>query len=128
MTRRLITIKPQESLKDVEDGMEMFRFRHLPVVDDEGTLVGLITHRDMLHASSSFLSSEREKRDTLIHEQARAEMVMRKEVLTVQPDKPLADAAKLLWDNKLGCLPVTDDNNKLIGIITEADFVKLATL
>ena len=52
--------------------------------------------------------------------------VMLRELVTVREDTPLSDAGLLLWNNKLGCLPVVDDDKKLVGIVTEADFVKLA--
>lgn len=124
MTRKLLTLGEDDRLHDVEQHMEKYRFRHLPVV--RGTkLVGLITHRDMLAISSSTFSTQREVRDKLIH-YLPASKVMRTEVATVGPDTPIADAGQLMWDMKVGCLCVTDDQDNLVGIVTEADFLKLA--
>ena len=124
MTRKLITIAEGDSLQSVEIGMAKFRFRHLPVVR-QGKLVGLITHRDMLHASSSFLSEDREKRDALIHK-IPAKRIMHTDVVTVRPSMPICEAGEIMWTKKIGCLCVTDEENVLNGIVTEADFLKLA--
>jgi CBS domain-containing membrane protein len=126
MTRKLITITEDDSLETVEVGMARFRFRHLPVVR-QGKLVGLITHRDMLHVSSSFLSEDRKKRDALIHK-IPARRIMHTDVVTVRPSEPITKAGETMWTKKIGCLCVTDDEGVLRGIVTEADFVKLAVL
>ncbi len=124
MTRKLITLGQDDTVEMVEESMVQFRYRHLPVV--RGTkLVGLITHRDMLRISSSSFSSARETRDQLIH-QVQAFRIMRTGVATVSPDDSVTHAGKLMWDMKVGCLCVTDDDDNLVGIVTEADFVRLA--
>ncbi len=123
MTRKLVTIGQNDSLEKLEEGMQRFHFRHLPVVED-GKLVGLVSHRDLLHASSSFLSDSADKRDQVIHQQP-ASAVMQKEVITVKPTEPLLSAAKLMWEGKLGCLPIAEEDGTLVGILTEADFIRL---
>ena len=123
MTRKVVTISENDTLASLESGIERFRFRHLPVVDGK-KLVGLVSHRDLLHASSSFLSSEAEQRNQLIHKQP-AKLIMHTDLVTVGPDDSLVDAAKLMWEGKLGCLPVVEDGDVLVGILTEADFLKV---
>lgn len=124
MTRKLITLGENDTIEQVEESMDKFRFRHLPVV--RGTkLVGLITHRDMLQTASSSLSTQREIRDHLIR-QVPASRIMRTEVATVSANESVAQAGELMWDMKVGCLCVTDDDDNLIGIVTEADYVRLA--
>lgn len=124
MSRRVITLGEEDTVEKVEESMTQFRFRHLPVVRGD-KLVGLITHRDMLQISSSSLSTERESRDRVIH-QVPAERIMRTEVATVSPSDSITKAGQLMWDMKVGCLCVTDDDDRLVGIVTEADFVRLA--
>jgi CBS domain-containing protein len=51
---------------------------------------------------------------------------MQREVLTIDERAPLVEAGKLMWDSKLGCLPVVESDGKLVGIITEADFIAIA--
>jgi CBS domain-containing protein len=124
MTRKLFTIEADTPLENLEAQMKKFRFRHLPVVDGD-ELIGLISYADLLHASSSFLSERAAERDALIH-RVPASRIMHTDLVTVRPTDTLADAAKVMWEARLGCLPVTSDDGKLLGIITEADFIRLA--
>ncbi len=124
MTRKVVTIGENDTLARLEHGMQRFRFRHLPVVED-GKLVGLVSHRDLVHATASFLSDEADAQNARIYEQP-AKTIMQTEVVSVRPDEPLLAAAQLMWEAKLGCVPVTDEDGRLLGILTEADFVKLA--
>lgn len=123
MTRKVVTVSPDDTLRAAEDGMGRFHFRHLPVVEGN-KLVGLITHRDLLHASSSFLSDQAAARDEIIHKQP-VKRIMRTDLVTVAADESLLSAAKLMLEAKIGCLPVVNVDDTLVGIITEADFVKL---
>lgn len=125
MTRKLLTITEQDLLGNLDGAMHRFRVRHLPVVDGDGRLVGLLTHADLLHAASSVFSDREADRNALI---ARATVgtIMQREVLTVEPSSPLVEAGKLMWDSKIGCLPVVQADGKLVGIITEGDFIAIA--
>jgi CBS domain-containing membrane protein len=125
MTREVVTLYEEDNLTGVEEGMHRFKFRHLPVVDD-GALVGLITQRDLLRVAASSLEPGNEQKTHRLHEGVFVRDVMRRDVVTVSDETPLAEAGQLLWDKKLGCLPVVDSSQKLLGIVTEADFVKLA--
>jgi CBS domain-containing membrane protein len=124
MTRKVITLSEEDNLSGVSEGMERFRFRHLPVVDGE-KLVGLITHRNLLTVAASTLESASERKTQALNERLFARDVMLRDVVTVREDTPLVDAARLMWNEKLGCLPVVTDG-RLVGIVTEADFVLLA--
>jgi CBS domain-containing protein len=124
MTRKIFTIGPNDKLLHLEEHMEKFRFGHLPVVDDE-KLVGLITHGDLLHASASFLTQKAKEIDEIVHNFP-ASRIMKRDVATVRPTDLLADVAKLMWEKKVGCVLVTDDKERLVGIITEGDFIRLA--
>ena len=124
MTRNILTIGPDDILEHLEEHMEDFRFRHLPVVEGH-KLVGLITRSDLLHASSTFLSDNAKARNELIHKQP-ARLIMQRELVTVRPSEPLLDVAFLMWEARLGCVLVTEGDDTLVGIITEGDFVRLA--
>ncbi|MBK7579281.1 MAG: CBS domain-containing protein [Myxococcales bacterium] len=126
MTRKVVTITENDTIASLDDGFKRFRFRHMPVVD-AGKLVGLVTHRDLLHASSSFLSSMAKERDEIIYSQP-VKLIMQTDVVSVAPTELLVDAARLMWDSKLGCLPVTEKDDHLVGILTEADFLRLWVL
>jgi CBS domain-containing membrane protein len=115
MTDIVEVLQVGDTLDLARRGMEAGRIRHLPVVDGEQHLIGLITHRKLLSAWVSDVA-----RDIPI------EMVMERDVVTIWPDAPASEAAALLETNKYGCLPVIDNEDKLVGIVTEADFVKFA--
>jgi CBS domain-containing membrane protein len=125
MTRKIVTVTEHDTLENLESTMLRLRFRHLPVVDRRGKLVGVLSHRDVLHASSSWLSEAEAEQNAAIG-RLPVGRIMQHEVLTVQPDDPLIEAGKLMWASKIGCLPVIDSEGTLLGIITEADFIRLA--
>jgi CBS domain-containing protein len=125
MTRRLVTVTETDRLADAEQAMLRLRVRHLPVVDREGTLVGLVSHGDLLHAASSPLSDRETDRNSVIS-RVQVGKIMQREVLTVQRGDALVEAGKLMWESKVSCLPVVDPYGALLGIITEADFIALA--
>jgi CBS domain-containing membrane protein len=124
MTRQIFTISPDDTLEHLEEHMQAFRFRHLPVVDGK-KVVGLITHRDLLHASSSFLSERAKERDEIIH-RVPAKRIMQRELITVRPSEQLSEVAIMMWEAKIGCVLVTEEDGTLLGIVTEADFIRLA--
>jgi len=125
MSGDLVTLQETQDLRFLPEVMKLFRFRHMPVIDGD-RLVGLVTERDVLRVSaSSLLPAAREQTDFL----ARSFLVrdvMTREVMSVHPDTPLADVARLMRREKLGCMPVVEGENTLVGIITEADFVMLS--
>ncbi len=125
MTREVITLYEEDNLERIEEGMQRYRFRHLPVVD-EGRLVGLVTHRDVLRAQASTLERGGAQKTKLLSESVFVRDIMQQDVRTAKAEMSLAEAGRLMIEGKLGCLPVTDDSGVLAGIITEADFVKLA--
>ena len=125
MTRRLVTLKPDDVLGSIEEAMQSLRVRHLPVVDAEGKLLGLVTHADVWHAASSVLG-ERDAEHTALIGQVPVARIMQTELLTVEPQDPLIEVGKLMWDSKVGCLPVVKGDGTLVGILTEADFIAIA--
>lgn len=127
MTSEVVTIREEENLELIEGAMEDLRFRHMPVVD-EGRLVGLVTHRDLLRASASVFEPGQDMKTANIRSQFFVADLMTRNPITVRPDTPIGEAAKLMYDHKIGCLPVTDDQQALVGIVTSADMVKLVVL
>lgn len=125
MTREVVTLYEEDNLEKVEEGMQKYRFRHLPVVDD-GRLVGLVTQRDILRASASPMEPGGAQRTRVLKQQLFVRDIMQSEVSTVRAETPLQEAGKIMLDAKLGCLPVVNGDGNLVGIVTEADFLKLA--
>jgi len=124
MTEVVEALRVGDSLDLADRIMRVGRIRHLPVIDGDDHLVGLVTHRTVLAAWVSHGNPGTEQ----IADVARdipIEMMMVKDVLTISPDTPAAEAARVLEKHKYGCLPVVADG-KLVGIITEADFLRFA--
>lgn len=125
MSRELVTLQETQNLRFLPEVMKLFRFRHMPVVDGD-RLVGLVTERDVLRVSaSSLLPTAREQTDFLARSFVVRDMMTR-DVRSVHRETPLADVARLMHREKIGCVPVVDGENSLVGIITEADFVQLS--
>lgn len=124
MTDKVYSIRPGEDLARLEELMDEIHIRHVPVVDDQRMVVGVVSHRDLvrqvLHARADDLALA-EVRQLLESRDVRSIMVT--DVVTVEPGTEIGEAGQLMLDNKLGCLPVVE-GGRLIGILTEADFVK----
>lgn len=124
MTTKLITLSPDEDLTKADAIMARGRVRHLPVVND-GVLVGLITHRDLLRAQIQTLATIQESGDGSSLMLLPASERMSHNVMTATPDMAIKDAARVMLEHKLGCLPIVDDG-KLVGLVTESDFLRWA--
>ena len=124
MSREVVTLTEDDTLADARTCMERGRVRHLPVLRD-GKLVGLVTHRDMLAASFSVFSQVSEQEERRVLAQVPVAELMH-DVVTATPEMSVREAARVLLDNRFGCLPVVDRNGTLVGIVTEADFLRLA--
>lgn len=127
MTGQVVAARRRDTLESLHELMQDRGFRHIPVVDDEGTLVGLVSHRDLLRHALIEQSDVPRYVEREVLRQLTAEDVMTEPVETADPDTDIRVAAQTMFENKYGCLPVTEGQH-LVGIITEADFVRfLAT-
>ncbi len=124
MTTDVVTLTEDETLAHAQRCMARGRIRHLPVVR-EGRLVGLITHRDLLAASFSIFAEVDASEQRRVFDTVRVVEAMHRDVVTVSPELSVSKAARILLENKYGCLPVVDDDHELQGIVTEADFLRL---
>jgi len=124
MTKDVITLERNERLLVADDVMRLGRIRHVPIVDSDGALAGIVTQRDLFHsglmkALGYGTTAQRKSLDLVAIKEA-----MRTEVVTTTPDTLLAEAAQLMLSRKIGCLVVME-GGKIAGILTEGDFVKL---
>jgi CBS domain-containing protein len=123
MSTDVVTLRADVPLVEAEEIMGWRRIRHIPVVERDGTMAGLVTHRDLLRA---YLSGGT-RVEQLVHKaKVNVREIMHKKVRTVRPDTSVVDAIELLKTHKYGCLVVVDDSNRLVGIVTDSDMVKLA--
>ncbi|MCH3917166.1 MAG: CBS and ACT domain-containing protein [Spirochaetia bacterium] len=124
MTRNPVTATPDMSIADASALMKHEKVHRLPVLDEEKHLIGIISEKDILYATPSPASS------LSIHEMAyllsrlTVGKLMTKDVVTITKDVTVEEAAKMMVDQDLSCLPVIE-NGKLIGIITKSDMFKI---
>ena len=123
MSGGLITVRRETPVLEARDLMVKERIRHLLVTQTGGALVGIVTDRDIrLNLPSKATSLSVWEINHLLTK-LMVEQVMTQSVITVGPDRPARDAARLMLDHKIGALPVLDDG-RLVGIITETDIVR----
>lgn len=112
MSTALLTVREGDSMASAEETMRLGGLRHVPVVDEHGNLVGIISARDVLGA----LAEGKRK--------ARVGELMTRQVITVTVSTPVKEAIDLLLENRFGSLPVIGSDGHLVGIVTETDFLR----
>ena len=127
MTPQVIGVRPYDSIAIAYDRMLDHRIRHVLVIDEDGELVGLVTHRDLLRHSLIERAELPLGLERSVLKRIQVDEVMTSEVETAGPDDPLHHAAQLMLDRKYGCLPVVE-KGIVVGILTEADFVRCFVL
>lgn len=126
MTSPVVTFFAEQSMPLADEVMRLRRFRHLPVVDDQQRLVGLVSHRDLLRAQISDLTGLSRTDRMTRQDDVKVRDVMTVDVWRVHPETSAAVAGQTLLDHRFGCLPVVDGVGVLVGILTERDFLKFA--
>ena len=124
MTREPYTLGPDSNLAEARQLMAEHHIRHIPVLSKDGSLVGLVSQRDVLAAEDSSVVSSQQAIDATDRYVALSS-VMTAPVQTVDERDSLRGTAIILQKSKVGCLPVLRDG-KLVGIITDTDFVAIA--
>jgi CBS-domain-containing membrane protein len=117
-----VTLGPDDTLSLANDVIFLGRIRHIPVVEG-GKLLGLISERDLLGTAASRLFGLKQKNKSDLLKTVFIKDVMKKRVSTVTPDTSIADAAHLMADKKIGCVPVVSDGS-LIGLVTTTDILR----
>jgi acetoin utilization protein AcuB len=124
MSTPAITRAPDTPFQDALKAMHDHQFRRLPVVDNKGQLVGIVSERDLLYASPSSATSLSVWEVHYLLSRLQVRGIMTTDVITTTPDSPLEDAAYLMATNKIGGMPVVDADRRVVGIITETDVFK----
>ena len=123
MTREVRTLGPNDQLALADELMKQGHFRHVVVVDD-GRVVGVLSQRDIFHGALAWSLGYGRKAHEQLLAASSVKNVMASHVVTVDQAAPLAEAAALLREHKIGCLPVVA-GDALVGILTEGDFLAL---
>ena len=124
MSYPVITVHPDMPIMDALDLMQKEHIRRFPVVDKRGHLVGFVSKTDLLHAAPSAATSLNVWEVHYLVSKITIKKVMTPDVITIEGDTPLEEAARIMADNKVGGLPVLN-RGKVVGIITETDLFKI---
>jgi CBS domain-containing protein len=116
MTTNLLTLSAKDTIGHADAEMKLGDVRHIPVVDEKGHVVGIVSNRDVFRA----LGRTNRGKAIPVWE------IMKRDVLTVRPETPAHAAVGLMLEKKIGALPVISDGEQLVGIVTETDFLGIA--
>jgi acetoin utilization protein AcuB len=121
MTRAPLTVTATETIGEADDLMSQNKIRQLPVVKGK-ELVGIVTDRDLLSFLSGSLLASPEQRELAL--KTRVREIMTSDPITVGPDDDLEEAVELLIEEKVGGIPVVDETEGLVGIVTYVDVLR----
>jgi CBS domain-containing protein len=125
MTTVVRTLGRNDQLSLADELMRASRIRHLPVLDEDGELCGIVSQRDLFRGALATALGYGDVAQQKLLATLAVKEAMTTDVVTATPDMPIARAARLMLDRKIGCLPVLEQG-RLVGIVTESDFVALA--
>jgi acetoin utilization protein AcuB len=123
MTREVITVGPDDSVRGVRDLFERFRFHHVIVVD-AGRVAGVVSDRDLLKNLSPFIGKGSERPMDLASLQRRVHQIMTRKPITINENDAIGAAGLLMLQNHVSCLPVVNDAGACCGIITSRDVLR----
>ena len=127
MSSPAIVIEQSMPLPDARQRLKQQHIRRLPVVDADGRLLGIVTEGDINRVSDSHVTDVRDY--SLYHRVADLPIgeIMTRAVVTVTPDTPIMEVARLLLDHRIGGVPVMEDG-RVVGVITESDLFRLIVI
>lgn len=123
MTKHVISVSMDDTLKTIREVFDRYRFHHL-VVLDRCRLVGVITDRDLLMHISPFVGKPSERAMDAASLQRHAHQIMTRQVITGTPETSIGDAALIILNNHISCLPVVDPFGAVVGIVTWRDLLR----
>jgi CBS domain-containing protein len=117
-----VTLTPDDTLDLANNVISLGRIRHIPVVE-KGKLVGLLSERDLIGAAANRIFGLNQKSRSALLKTESVKSLMKKRLVTVTPDTPIKDAARLMADKKIGCVPVISAG-ALVGLVTTTNVLR----
>jgi len=124
MSREVVTATMDDDLQHVRNLFTRFRFRHIPVVDDNGELVGIISDRDVLANVSPFAGTINERAADANSLKRKAHQIMTRQPETAEPGEKAERAALVMLRQRISSLPVVEQSGRLVGIVTTRDVLR----
>ena len=125
MTKDVVTGTPEMSMMKASKIMKEKGVGRLPVVDEAGVLLGVVTDRDIKEASPSKATTLDMHELYYLLSEVKLKDIMTKKVVTIKPGETIERAAQLMLENNIGGMPVVDDKNKVVGVVTDSDIFKV---
>jgi acetoin utilization protein AcuB len=125
MTTPVQTITMDHAVGELREIFARVHYHHLVVTDEEGICVGVISDRDVLRSISPFVGKMAERNSDIATLKRRAHQIMTRQLVAARPCTTLRDAARIMLDHKVSCLPVLDAKRHCIGILTLRDIARL---
>lgn len=123
MASPVVILPPEATVAEAWELIRTKRFRHVPVVSHENKLVGIISDRDLLLEAGTICSTI-SPQDNAGQEQTTIQGLIRRKVLTASPDTGIREIARILFEERIGSMPIVDDKGMLVGIITRSDILR----
>jgi acetoin utilization protein AcuB len=125
MTRKVITVAPEDGIFKAQELMAANMIRHLPVIDPDNRLIGVVTDRDIRSALPyKFFKESPSEEEKKNFAELKIKDIMTKDPITISPTYTLQDALLMIQDARVGALPVVDENGILSGIISVRDLLR----
>jgi acetoin utilization protein AcuB len=124
MRRNLITLTMDDSLEDAKGLFEHHDMHHILIIDKD-KLVGVITDRDLLQHLSPTIGTRKETPQDGFILNKKVHLIMSRDVITAHEEITLNEAVLMFYDHKISCIPVVDEHNHPLGIITWRDIIKI---
>jgi len=124
MHRNVVTARANDKVEATYAAMLEGRFRHMPVVDAKGKLLGILSDRDLRNVLV-FINESDGKKSVVGDRQLTVQKVMTRDPMTVESEDSVRTVVKIMVKHKVGCLPVCDETGKLQGLVTETDLLRL---
>lgn len=117
-----VTLKPDDTLQLASELISLGRLRHIPIVA-EGKLLGIVSDRDLMGRAADLIFNLKSQSRSALLKTIPIKEVMQRRVITVEPDTPIREAAHLMGEKKIGCLPVLSEGS-LVGLVTTTDILR----
>ena len=124
MTSELITATMDDDVEHVRGLFTRFRFRHIPIIGDEGELVGIISDRDVLANVSPFAGTINERTADANSLKRRVHQIMTRDPHTADPAEPAEQAAIIILNQRISALPIVEQSGRLVGSVTTRDALR----
>lgn len=123
MTRDVVTVTMDTTIGVIKEAFDCHGFHHVVVVEN-GKAVGVVSDRDLLRHISPFVGKHAERRTDFLTLQKKAHQVMTRSIIAASPDDSVSEAACQMFKHRISCLPVLDEDDACIGIVTMSDVLR----